>query len=179
MIKSIDPNHPVAMCNGDTLFLDIFAKHCLDVDIFAANAYRGDYGFGSFWEQVFDATGKAAFISEYGCPAFAKDMTLQEQEKAQADYHEGNWRDIMFNAVGSAEGVGNALGGVVFEWTDEWWKNYDPFVHDETAGAQGPFPDGYMYEEWFGLTSQGDGSHSPFERQLRESYNRLQQMWRY
>ena len=42
-IKSVDPNHPVAVNNGDTLFLDIFAKYAPDVDIFAANVYRGDY----------------------------------------------------------------------------------------------------------------------------------------
>ena len=177
MIKSIDPNHPVAICNGDTLFLDIFAKFAPDVDIFSANAYRGDYGFGSFWEQVFDASGKPAFISEYGCPAFAKGFSLREQEKAQADYHEGNWRDVLFNSTDNAEGVGNALGGIAFEWLDEWWKNYEPTIHDETAGALGPFPDGYMYEEWFGLCSQGDGKNSPYARQLRESYRLYQNLW--
>lgn len=177
MIKSIDPNHPVAICNGDTLYLDIFAKYAPDVDIFAANAYRGDYGFGSFWEQVFDASGKAAFITEYGCPAFAKGIVRKGQEDAQANYLFGNWLDIMFNSASSADGVGNALGGVVFEWLDEWWKNYEPSFHDETAGAVGPFPDGYMYEEWFGLCSQGDGKNSPFMRQLRESYRLYRKLW--
>lgn len=177
MIKTLDPNHPVAICNGDTLYLDIFAKHAPDVDIFAANAYRGDYGFGSLWEQVLDASGKAAFITEYGCPAFVKDMTQKEQEKAQADYHEGNWRDIVFNSAAFDTGAGNAIGGVVFEWLDEWWKNYEPAVHDETAGAIGPFPDGNMYEEWFGICGQGDGKSSPFLRQLRESYHRYKKMW--
>ncbi len=177
MIKSIDKNHPVAICNGDTLYLDIFGKHCPAVDIFAANAYRGDYGFGSFWEQVFDASGKPAFISEYGCPAYASNFSRQESEKAQADYHEGNWLDMMTNSASTTEGVGNALGGVVFEWLDEWWKNYEPSFHDETAGAIGPFPDGYMYEEWFGLVGQGDGKNSPFLRQLRESYWRYKKLW--
>ena len=60
-IKSVDKNHPVAVGNGDTLFLDIFSENSEYVDIFAANVYRGDYGFGSFWEQVFEASGKAAF----------------------------------------------------------------------------------------------------------------------
>ena len=31
-----------------------------------------------FWEQVFDATGKPAFITEYGAPAYAKHLTLEE-----------------------------------------------------------------------------------------------------
>jgi len=177
MIKSIDPDHPVAVCNGDTLYLDIFAKYAQDVDVYAANVYRGDYGFGSFWQQVYDASGKAAFITEFGCPAYARHLTKEEAEQAQADYHRGNWLDIEANMAGTVDGVGNALGGAVFEWTDEWWKNYEPFYHDRKSDAIGPFPGGYYYEEWFGVTAQGNGQHSPFMRQLRQSYRAYQEMW--
>ncbi len=176
-IKSVDPGHPVAVNNGDTLFLDIFAKYAPDVDIYAANVYRGDYGFGSFWEQVFDATAKPAFITEYGCPAYAPHLTLEEGETAQAAYHRGNWMDIAENLAGSRRGTGNALGGVAFEWLDEWWKNYEPYRHDRKSDAIGPFPGGYYFEEWFGLTGQGNGQHSPFLRQLRKSYFVYQEMW--
>ncbi len=178
MIKEIDPNHPVALCNGDTLYLDVFARHTPDIDIFAANVYRGDYGFGAFWEQVQDATGKPAFITEFGAPAYARHMTLSEGEHAQALYHRGNWLDIQSNLAGTSDGVGNALGGVVFEWMDEWWKNYEPFYHDRKSDAIGPFPGGFYYEEWFGLIGQGNGKKSPFLRQLRESYFAYEEMWR-
>jgi len=177
MIKSIDPNHPVAVCNGDTLYLDIFAKYAPDVDIYAANIYRGSYGFGSFWAQVQEAAQKPAFITEYGCPAYARHLSKKEAEAAQADYLRGNLMDIQANMAGSADGVGNALGGAVFEWTDEWWKNYEPFYHDRKSDAIGPFPGGYYYEEWFGLTSQGNGQHSPFLRQLRKSYQVYKEFW--
>lgn len=177
MIKSIDKNHPVAICNGDILYLDIFGKYCPSVDIFGANAYRGDYGFGALWEQVQDLSGKPAFITEYGCPAYVNYLDREGAEKAQAAYHKGAWGDMMFNAAGTKEGVGNALGGVAFEWMDEWWKNYEPSFHDKTAGAKGPFPDGFMYEEWFGLVGQGDGQHSPFLRQLRKSYDYYKGVW--
>jgi tetratricopeptide (TPR) repeat protein len=177
MIKSIDSSRPVAICNGDVLFLDIFAEYCPSVDIYATNAYRGNYGFGAFWEQVFDATGRPAFVTEYGCPAYANFLDREEAEQAQADYHQAAWEDMVFNASGTKEGVGNALGGVIFQWMDEWWKNYEPCYHDRVAGATGPFPDGYMYEEWFGIIGQGDGSDSPFMRQLRKAYFYYKSVW--
>lgn len=177
MIKSIDPNHPVAISNGDTLYLDVFAKNAPDVDIFAANVYRGDYGFGSFWSQVLESTGKSAFITEYGAPAYAPHLTTEEAEEAQAEYHNGNWMDIQENSAGTPTGVGNAIGGVAFEWMDEWWKNYEPFRHDRKSDAVGPFPGGYYFEEWFGLVGQGNGRHSPFLRQLRKTYYLYKELW--
>ncbi len=176
-IKKIDKNHPVAVNNGDALFLDIFAQYAPNVDIFSANVYRGDYGFGSFWEQVADASGKPAFITEYGCPSYADHLTLEEAEKAQADYHFGNWLDIEENLAGHKEGIGNALGGVTFEWLDEWWKNYELYMHDRKSDAIGPFPGGYYFEEWFGLVGQGNGQHSPYMRQLRKSYFIYKDLW--
>ena len=177
MIKAIDKEHPVAICNGDVLFLDIFAKYCPSVDIFGANAYRGDYGFGSYWTQVFDTTGRPAFITEYGCPAYANFLDREGAEQAQADYHQGAWEDMLLNAAGTTDGAGNALGGVAYQWMDEWWKNYEPYYHDKTAGAKGPFPDGFMYEEWYGLSGQGNGQSSPFLRQLRKSYEYYKKAW--
>jgi tetratricopeptide (TPR) repeat protein len=178
MIKSIDKDHPVAIGNGDALFLDIFAREAPNVDIFAGNVYRGDYGFGSFWEQVLEASNRPAFITEYGSPAYTPYMTHDESEQAQANYHKGNWLDIEDNLAGTTTGAGNALGGVIFEWMDEWWKNYEPFRHDRKSDAVGPFPGGYYFEEWFGLVGQGNGTHSPFLRQLRKSYYMYKDLWK-
>jgi hypothetical protein len=175
LIKSLDPNHPVAICNGDTLFLDKAAKNCPDVDIYGANAYRGDHGFGdSFWHDTADEWGKPVFISEFGCPAYHHRRPAADAERMQAEYLKNNWEDIEWNAAGGP-GVGNALGGVIFEWMDEWWKagpppQYDPKVHDIVGQFGGPFPDGWSYEEWYGITSQGDGSNSPYMRELRPAY---------
>lgn len=176
-IKRMDKNHPVSASNGDTLFLDIFAKYCPDVDIYTANVYRGDYGFVPFWEQVADASGKPAYITEFGAPSYAAHLSTAEAEEEQMKYHWGNWMDIRQNYAGNPEGEGNSLGGVIFEWLDEWWKNYEPYRHDRKSDAVGPFPGGYYFEEWFGIVGQGNGKNSPFLRQLKESYHMYKDIW--
>ena len=40
-MKAISSSHPVAICNGDVLFIDIIADECKDIDIFGTNTYRG------------------------------------------------------------------------------------------------------------------------------------------
>jgi len=176
-IKSLDSQHPVAICSGDVLFLDRFGKASPDIDIFGTNAYRGDYGFGFLWQQVKEETDKPVFITEFGCPAYAEGKTIAEAEYLQAEYHRASWDDIQ-NNMAFRDGQGNALGGVVFEWLDEWWKAYEPSLHDTKGLFTGPFPDGYMHEEWLGLCAQGDGKLSPFLRQLRQSYYMYKRMWR-
>lgn len=179
MIKSIDPNHPVAICNGDVLFLDKLNKYAPDIDAIGANLYRGDYGFGSFWQQIAEQFDKPAFVTEYGAPAFGgQHMTYEEAQEEQAAYHRGNWLDILYNSAGYEEGYGNSIGGVAFAWVDEWWKNYEPAKHDTKADAVGPFVGGYYFEEWFGLFGQGDGKHSPYLREPRKVYYTYRELWR-
>lgn len=177
MIKSMDRDHPVAVSCGDLVFLDIFSKLTPDVDIYGSNAYRGKYGFGkSFWESVKETCDKPAMITEYGCPAYMESKSKEEAEEAQSEYLKNNWEDIVYNSAGSP-GVGNAIGGVLFEWIDEWWKAYEPLIHDSKRNWSGPFPDGWNYEEWLGITGQGDGTMSPFLRQLRKSYFTYKEIW--
>jgi len=176
-IKVIDPEHPVAICSGDILFLDKFGKDAPDIDIFGTNAYRGEYGFGRLWQSVKEETNKPAFITEFGCPAYFEGKSLEEAEDFQAEYHRGSWEDIE-NNMAFREGAGNSLGAVVFEYLDEWWKAYEPKVHDTKGLWAGPFPDGYMHEEWLGVCGQGDGKLSPFLRHLRKSYFMYKKMWR-
>ncbi|MBN2097136.1 MAG: hypothetical protein JW714_01510 [Candidatus Omnitrophica bacterium] len=176
LARQLDPTRPVALCNGDALFLDIFAQEAKEVDIFGANAYRGREGFGNFWMDIQELTGKAALITEYGCGSYIEGKNCPAcAEAAQAEYHQGNWEDIENNMAG--RGSGNALGGIIFEWLDEWWKAYEPWRQDWKGQFYGPFPDGFMHEEWLGIVSQGDGSNSPFLRVLRKSYYTYQKLW--
>jgi len=177
LVKSLDPKHPVGICSGDVLYLDKFGKNSSDIDIFGTNAYRGDFGFGRFWKSVKEEADKPAFITEFGCPAFAEGKTFLEGEEFQAAYHKGAWADISGN-MAFGTGAGNSIGGVIFEWLDEWWKGYEPCIHDTKGLWAGPFPDGFMHEEWLGVCGQGDGKLSPFYRHLRKAYYTYQKMWK-
>ncbi|MBI3319790.1 MAG: hypothetical protein HYZ89_04305, partial [Candidatus Omnitrophica bacterium] len=180
-IHQEDPNHPVAIANGEWIFLDLLARRAPAIDVFGANLYRGSHGFGrSFFSAVRQWLDKPVFVSEFGCPAYQANQPPEVGELGQALYHFGNWVDLEDNMAG--RGVGNAVGGVVFEWVDEWWKAGQPprfssSVQETTANWSGPFPDGKMYEEWLGIVSKGDGRLSPYLRQLRKAYAMYQQLW--
>ena len=176
LIKELDPlKRPVAIASGDTLYLDLFAKYCPEIDIFGTNSYRGKHGFLGLWEDVKEIADKPVIITEFGAPSYAEGYTLKEAEDFQAEYLRNSWEDIYNNSAGL--GCGNALGGFAYEWLDEWWKAYEPSYHDKKGLFAGPFLDGYMHEEWLGVCGQGDGKHSPFLRQLKKAYFELQKIW--
>lgn len=161
-MKAIDSNHPIAICNGDLLFLDIIAKVCKDVDVFGTNVYRG-VSFGDLFERVKKEYGKPVLFTEFGADAFNV-QTNQEDQNAQAFYLKGNWREIYENAAGLGK-TGNAIGGYTFQFSDGWWKygqtkNLD--LHDSNAswsngGYQKDYTEGQnnMNEEWFGICAKG------------------------
>jgi hypothetical protein len=178
MVHALDPDHPVAACIGETSLLPKLAQFAPDLDMLAINSYRGSDGFGDLWDTARKDFDRPVFLSEFGCPAFYNGKG--EDEEDQAKYLAGAWRDISYNRAGGV-GAGNSVGGFVFEWCDEWWKAgawKPPSQHDASQGQwAGPFPDGRGHEEWFGITSQGNGSHSPYMRQLRKAYWTLRALW--
>lgn len=161
-MKSIDTSHPMAICNGDLLFLDIIAKECKDVDILAINAYRG-ISFGDVFERVKNEYGKPVLLSEFGSDAFNAVANAEEQN-GQANILKGNWKEIYENAAGLGKS-GNSLGGFTFQFSDGWWKfgqtkNLD--IHDTNASwSNGGYSFDYskgennMNEEWFGICAKG------------------------
>jgi beta-glucuronidase len=171
MIHQIDPDHPVAVGNLDLVNLEEHAKFAPEVDVFGTNAYRSLGGFGNLWKTVQQQFDRPVLITEYGCDAY-NSRTMNEDEDMQALYHEAAWKDIELHKGGGVEEEGNAIGGVIFEYADEWWKSNQGSwnTHEATKDVPMPFPDGWSSEEWMGLMSQGDGSASPFLRQPRKAY---------
>jgi hypothetical protein len=185
-MKSIDPNHPVAICNGDLLFLDIIAEECQGVDIFGINVYRG-VSFTDMFDRVKNEYGKPILLTELGADAY-NDITQQGDQCAQAFYLHGNWREIYENAAG-LEKAGNALGGFTFQSGDGWWKygqTVDLDVHNTNAswgngGYLHDFVEGKnnMNEEWFGICAKGPtDEHGHYSLIPRTAYYVLKEVHR-
>jgi hypothetical protein len=162
IIKNADVNHPVALCNGDLLFLDIIAKECKDVDIFGTNVYRG-ISFGDLFDRVKKEYGKPVLFTEFGADAFNV-LSGEEDQRSQAMFALGNWQEIYENTAGLGK-AGNAIGGFTFQFSDGWWKFGQTKlldIHDSNASWSngGYFADytqgeNNMNEEWFGICAKG------------------------
>jgi len=180
MIHELDPDHPVAVGNLTTEGLAEIARHAPEIDIYGANVYSGAYSMGSVWHKTRRLFDRPVVVTEMGCDAYADGQG--PDEKGQAEYFRGNWRDVALNSA-DGRGEGNAIGGIVFEWMDEWWKSSkgntwgDPEKHNVEGDFPGPFPDGWMHEEWLGVFGQGDGRHSHFLREKRALYDEIREAW--
>lgn len=174
-MKQIDASHPIAICNGDLLFLDIIKTECPDIDILGTNMYRG-VSFGDAFAKVKNEINKPILFTEFGADAF-NTINNTEDQKSQAYYMVGNWKEIYENAAGIGK-AGNSLGGFTFQFSDGWWKygqtkNLD--IHDNNASwSNGGYSldlegtNNNMNEEWFGICAKGPTN----ERGLYDLYPR-------
>ncbi len=184
-MKAIDSNHPVAICNGDLLFVEILAEEIPDVDIYGVNMYRG-VSFGDAFQRVEDELDLPILFTEFGADAYNA-LENREDQQAQAYYMVGNWKEIYMNAAGLGL-AGNSIGGYTFQFSDGWWKygfddrkNAD--VHDNNAswangGYMLDYKDGEnnMNEEWFGVCAKGPtNSRGLYQLYPRAAYYALQE----
>lgn len=174
-IKAMDDSRPVAICNGDLLFLDIIAEECTDADILGINCYRG-YSFEDLFREAKEKYGKPVLLTEFGADALNA-VTGEEAQQEQADILLANWQEIYMNAAGMGL-AGNCLGGFTFQFSDGWWKygqTWNLDIHDKNAswvngGYQFDYAKGQnnMNEEWFGICAKGH----PDEKGLYKLYPR-------
>lgn len=161
-MKARDRNHPVAMCNGDLLFIDLIAEEVKEMDVLGVNMYRG-ISFGDAFQKVKEKLNVPIMFTEFGADAFnAREM--REDQLAQARYLLGNWQEIYEQTSGKGK-VGNAIGGFTFQFSDGWWKTGQEFnldVHDIIASwSNGGYLEDFkkgennMNEEWFGICAKG------------------------
>ena len=182
-MKEIDSNHPIAICNGDLLYLDLVAEHCKDVDIYATNMYRG-VSFSDAFERVKTELNKPLMFAEFGSDAFNA-LKNAEDQKMQAYYMVNNWREIYSNAAGLG-GFGNSIGGFTFQFSDGWWKRGQTIDLDIHNTASSWLSEGYsidtkdgsnnMNEEWFGICAKGETNEKGlYELVPRAAYYAIQE----
>lgn len=182
-MKGIDQSRPIAICNGDLLFLDIISKECTDVDVLGINIYRG-LSFGDAFDRVKNEYGKPVMLTEFGSDAYNA-IANSEDQLAQAKYLVSNWKEIYANAAGMGK-AGNSIGGFTFQFSDGWWKfgqttNLDE--HDMNASwSNGGYQNDYkagennMNEEWFGICAKGEtNERGTYELYPRAAYYALKE----
>ena len=188
-IKKIDSKHLVAMGVGEVASLDLAKPVCPDIDALAMIAYRGP-GFGNLFRQVKQKFDIPVVMTEWGCDGFNA-STQEPDEIDQADFLKLQWQDIERN-MSSKKGVGNCLGGTLFEWIDEWWKGNENLPHTWTIHDTGGhwknssyYFDAYgvdqmnMNEEWWGIIGQNRDNNKRgfYERQPKKAYEVLKDLW--
>jgi hypothetical protein len=190
-IHSIDRNHPVGLGNGELIGLDMAKEFCPSVDFVASIIYRGKT-FGNLFKSLKSTFDKPLLLTEIGADCYDA-FRNKEDQNMQAFFLESQWRQITDNLANAPTGAGNCLGGVIFEWTDEWWKHnmVDPAgwaVHDtESNWSNGSYyfdiqapKNMNMNEEWFGIVAlSSDEKESGLDKRLpRKAYYVLRELWR-
>jgi beta-galactosidase len=159
-IHAVDPHHPVSICNGDLQYLDLIAKLAPNLDILAANVYRGRSSRDLF-ERVRTELDLPFYYSEFGADAYDA-RAGQEDDLTQASYLRDQWEELYLESHGKGKS-GVSIGGFVFQWADGWWKHQQEInldIHDNTATwPNAAFPDfvegqNNMNEEWFGIAAK-------------------------
>lgn len=166
-IKQRDPHRPVAMANGDLQYIDIIAEECRGLDVFGTNVYRG-ISARDLFDVVREKLNVPCMFTEFGADAFNA-ISMREDQVTQAYYLLGQWREIYEQSAG--KGVigkgyaGNAIGGLIFQWSDGWWKYKQEErlnIHDTNASwPNAGYPEDYregdnnMNEEWWGICAKG------------------------
>jgi hypothetical protein len=189
-IHQIDPNHPVALGNGELVGLEVANEFCPDIDLVACIIYRGK-SFGNLFRSLKMTFDRPLVITEFGADSYDA-YKNREDQNIQAYFLELQWRQIYKNLYGNKDGAGNCLGGTIFEWTDEWWKHSEYAmdswsVHDTGAGwSNGSYyfdiraeDNMNMNEEWFGIVAISEELEDGINKRMpRKSYYVLREFWK-
>jgi endo-1,4-beta-mannosidase len=190
-IHKVDPNHPVALGNGELMGLEFAKENCPDIDLVACIIYRGR-NFGNLFNSLRTTFDRPVVLAEFGSDAFDAYQKKENQEM-QAFFLDSQWRQIYENLANNKEGAGNCLGGTMFEWTDEWWKHNEPDpegwkVHDTASNwSNGSYyfdiqveGNKNMNEEWFGIVGLSqDLENGMNKRTPRQAYYVIKDFWKH
>lgn len=167
IIREVDTSHPITTIYGELPSSETVENMPL-IDAWGINSYRG-LGFGELFDRWQQLSDKPMFLGEFGADAWNANIDAEDQA-AQAEATVALTGEIRANSTASG---GPCLGGIIFEFADEWWKDGEgsPDVHDVggVAPGGGPHPDATFNEEWWGLVT--------IDRTPRQAYRDLPAVW--
>lgn len=190
--KAADANHPIMTVEGETnsitYSIGSVAKQANDasltsLDIWGVNSYRGT-DFQGLFDALVSSTSKPILVTEFGKDAYL-DSAARESQSMQAAHLNSQWQEIA-SRLSAVDATKPLLGGIVFEWSDEWWKDAGAnscLSHD--AGVlftrvQDTEDPGYN-DEWFGLAAVNPvnavTNPAGTARTLRTGYSTMQGYW--
>lgn len=169
LIRAEDSTRPIATIYGEVPTTQVIEAMPL-VDLWGLNVYRG-IGFGDLFDVWAARSSKPMFLGEYGADAWNA-LTGMVDTTSQAEATTALTQAILDHS--SADNPADVcVGGAVFEWADEWWKDGagQPSTHDVggVAPGGGPHPDATFNEEWWGLVD--------IDRGVRPAYTALQALY--
>lgn len=176
-IKSLDTMHPVSTgISAQILKNQLFWKSIAQIssiDLFGMNVYDG-LSFGDRFTQWSSQSGKPLYIGECGADAFNA-IDNGEDDISQEIATRSLITEIKHNL--SALNENHVLvGGCLFEWNDEWWKDSHGSIatHDNGgigSAEGGPYSDYVFNEEWWGIVDI-DRHPRPAYATLKELYSK-------
>lgn len=169
LIKATDPERPVASIWGGTSGLAETVALMPDVDIWGINFYGG-LSLDDVFENWPNAGSGPMFFGEYGADAY-NDTTDSVDTAAQAEATRVLTQAIVDHYVTDSGGV--TVGGFIFEWSDEWWKDSGGSLDVQDVGGiapgGGPHPDQTFNEEFWGIVD--------IDRNPRPAYDALKAIY--
>jgi hypothetical protein len=168
-IAAIDDQHPIATVYGEIPSAQT-VQAMPRVDVWGINAYRG-LSFGDLFERFAAVSDKPMFLGEYGADAYDATQDMVNLA-AQAQATRALTQELIDHGAAAGES-GQCLGGTIFEWADEWWKDNAGSASTQEAGGiapgGGPYPDQTFNEEWWGIVD--------IDRRPRPAYDALKALY--
>ncbi|WP_218109944.1 glycoside hydrolase family 2 TIM barrel-domain containing protein [Oligoflexus tunisiensis] len=167
-IRGVDQRLPIATVHGELPSRELI-EELSGIDIWGLNIYSG-LSFGTRFQTWRTLTDKPMYLGEYGADAMNRTVVDEaSQSKAVVALTQEIEQHLSSR---SADNV--SIGGAVFEWNDEWWKDKQGSADRQDPGGSapgsGPYPDNVFNEEWWGLVT--------IDRKPRPVYQELKKLWK-
>ncbi len=168
-IKAADTTHPVATIYGELGDLAAAVSAMPDVDLWGINTYRG-ISHGDLFSAFAAITEKPMFLGEYGADAYNANQGAYDPA-SQASATKVLTQELIDHYVTETGGV--TVGGFIFEFADEWWKDASGSPAEQDVGGiapgGGPYPDQTFNEEFWGIVD--------IDRAPRPAYQELKLLY--